>query len=301
MQLPSTALGQSEAPRLSVSVSPFIGRDSNVSLSTDADFGVDAESTTGGLSAAVSYQFVRRGNTTVAAELNAFHVQQFDVDGFDVTSVAPSLRLTHRWRAGDLPVGLSATTGVRLVDVADDGFNSATSVFVDASLSTELMARLQAGVSLRVSNNDFDGEGFFSDATSRDSVRYEPAIFVAYRLLPTLTRFSVSFAASINDADGLDQNYTSRTILVAVEQPVATRFGVFSASASAALGTREHDEFTSQPRREQDLLQTRVGLSWQISANVTVFGSVNWMDSDANRVDFSYDRTRSSFGLIWRF
>ena len=300
-QSAASAQVETSSDRLSGHISPFIGFDSNVSLTNDDVPGVDADSLSGGLSASGRYAWHRDRNTTVTANLNGFLIFNTDLDNFDVTGITPSIRWTQRLALGPLPATMNAAAGLQLLDVGGDALNTSQAFFLNGGVALHLSPTTSVVASLQVTAKDFDGDGFDPDTSSRDSTRLTPSVFVRWYLPDSRTSLNVGVTAVLNDADGLNNNYQSYTLSAGYRQPFLTPIGVMTGSLSASFGDRQHDDFTAQPRREQDVLSAGAGLTWQFREKWSAFGTLSWTDSDATRPDFSYNRARGSLGLTWSF
>ena len=291
---------QAQSP-FSGSISPFIGFDSNAGLATDNDFGIDSDSMSGGVLFGARYRIHRSSRSALHATVDGFTVFHADADAFDVTGLTPSLKLTRRLQIGERPATFQGSVGLQWVDVADSPTNSAQSVFASGGISVRLSPITSINGTLKVSTIDFDGEGFDPATTSRDATRIEPTVGVAFTIPTSQTTLNAQASASINDADGENNNYNAFRLMLGVSQPWQTRLGLLVTRAGVTYGKRSHDDFTTLPRREQDILQLNVGLLWRVTERLSTNGSVSFVDSDANRDDFSYDRSRASLGLTWSF
>ncbi len=214
---------------------------------------------------------------------------------FDVSSHNANLELSRYGHVLGRWTKLGVTGSFGYTELGDEKFNE--DIGVEAAWTLQLRPAFLAVLGYGMHWKEFENDTEFPEFFSRDGHEQEVRLDTYTYLLNNRLILGLGYAYLWNDVDGSQFGLNRHSVRASatVTLPAKLRF-----YTSVTYATEDYDEFTPDPRREDDRITTYASLSralWSETWRAEVYGT--YSTSDSNQDYAEYDRAVYGVAVSW--
>lgn len=214
---------------------------------------------------------------------------------FDVSSHNANLELSRYGYVFGRWTKLGVTGSFGHTELGEEKFNE--DIGVEAAWTVQLRPAFLAVLGYGMHWKEFENDTEFPEFFSRDGHEQEARLDTYTYLFQNRLILGLGYAYLWNDVDGSQFGLNRHSVRASATVSLPAKLRLYT---SVTYATEDYDEFTPDPRREDDRITAYLSLSrslWSDAWRAEVYGTYSTSDSNQDFAD--YDRAVYGIAVSW--